>query len=206
MKITKLVIVLLFSASLLVACNDDKKKEEEKEKARMEQAEVERAAELEAEKEREEWVSNSIAAKAVETESLSTLVSALQNAELVEVFKENDGPYTVFAPTNAAFEKVPKANLDTLMKPENKEKLAEVLKYHVVEGKVASGDLVALIKENNGSYVITTLEGAELTASLNGENVILTDGNGNKATVTTADVEASNGVIHIIDGVVMKKS
>lgn len=206
MKITKLVIVLLFSASLLVACNDDKKKEEEKEKARMEQAEVERAAELEAEKEREEWVSNSIAAKAVETESLSTLVSALQNAELVEVFKENDGPYTVFAPTNTAFEKVPKANLDTLMKPENKEKLAEVLKYHVVEGKVASGDLVALIKENNGSYVITTLEGAELTASLNGENVILTDGNGNKATVTTADVEASNGVIHIIDGVVMKKS
>ena len=206
MKITKLVIVLLFSASLLVACNDDKKKEEEKEKARMEQAEAERAAELEEEKEREEWVSNSIAAKAVETESLSTLVSALQNAELVEVFKENDGPYTVFAPTNAAFEKVPKANLDTLMKPENKEKLAEVLKYHVVEGKVASGDLVALINENNGSYVITTLEGAELTASLNGENVILTDGNGNKATVTTADVEASNGVIHIIDGVVMKKS
>lgn len=206
MKITKLVIMLLFSASLMVACNDDKKKEEEKEKARMEQAEAERAAELEAENEREEWVSNSIAAKAVETESLSTLVSALQNAELVEVFKENDGPYTVFAPTNAAFEKVPKANLDTLMKPENKEKLAEVLKYHVVEGKVASGDLVAMIKENNGSYVITTLEGAELTASLNGENVILTDGNGNKATVTTADVEASNGVIHIIDGVVMKKS
>lgn len=206
MKITKLVIVMLFSASVLVACNDDKKKEEEKEKARMEQAEAERAAELEAEKEREEWVSNSIAAKAVETESLSTLVAALQNAELVEVLKENEGPYTVFAPTNEAFGKVPKANLDTLMKPENKEKLAAVLKYHVVEGKVASGDLVAMIKENNGSYVITTLEGAEITASLEGENVILTDGNGKKAKVTTADVEASNGIIHIIDGVVMKKS
>lgn len=204
MKIKMLFTVLALSAIVFTSCEDNKKKEEDK--AKMEQMEAEREAEMEAEKERQEMESNSIAAKAMETDTLSTLVSALKSAELAEMFKTEEGPYTVFAPNNAAFEKVNKATLDTLMKAENKSKLGDVLKYHVVEGEVTSQKLVKMIQDNDGEYTISTVGGGELKASLEGENVILTDEAGNKATVVQADVDASNGVVHIIDAVVMKKA
>jgi uncharacterized surface protein with fasciclin (FAS1) repeats len=208
MKFKMLLMVLAISASIFTSCEDNKKKEQEQaEKERMEQMEAEKQqAEMEAEKEKMEMESNSIAAKAMETDTLSTLVSALQSAELAEMFKTEEGPYTVFAPHNSAFNKVDKATLESLMKPENKEKLATVLKYHVVEGEVTSQKLVQMIKDNKGKYEISTVGGGKLVASLQGDKVVLTDENGKKATVVMADVEASNGVVHVIDAVVMKKS
>ena len=200
-----LFTVLALSAIVFTSCEDNKKKDQE-EKERMEQMEAEREAEMEAEKEKQEMESNSIAAKAMETDTLSTLVSALKSAELAEMFKTEEGPFTVFAPNNAAFNKVDKATLDQLMMKENKAKLAGILKYHVVDKKVMSADLKKMIQDNDGEYSISTVGGGNLKATLEGENVILTDESGNKATVVKADVDASNGVVHIIDAVVMKKA
>ncbi|MCB7481098.1 fasciclin domain-containing protein [Christiangramia sediminis] len=205
MKFKMLFTVLALSAMVFTSCEDNKKKEQE-EKERMEQMEAEREAEMEAEKEKQEMESNSIAAKAMETDTLSTLVSALKAAELAEMFKTEEGPFTVFAPNNAAFSKLDKATLDQLMMEENKDKLAGILKYHVVDQKVMSADLVKMIQDNDGEYSISTVGGGEIKATLEGENVILTDESGNKATVVQADVDASNGVVHIIDAVVMKKA
>ncbi len=207
MKIKMLLTVFALTAMIFTSCDDGKKKEqEEKEKERMEQMEAQKEAEMKAEKEKMEWESNSIAAKAMETDTLSTLVSALQSAELAEMFKTEEGPFTVFAPHNAAFNKVDKATLESLMKAENKDQLAGVLKYHVVEGEVTSQKLVQMIKDNNGKYEINTVGGGKLVASLDGDKVVLTDETGKKATVVQADVDASNGVVHVIDAVVMKKA
>lgn len=205
MKIKMLFTVLALSAIVFTSCEDNKKKEQE-EKERMEQMEAEREAEMRAEKEKMEMESNSIAAKAEETDTLSTLVSALQTAEMTELLTVSEGPYTVFAPNNAAFNKVDKATLDNLMKQENQSQLGDLLEYHVVEDEITSQELVQMINDNDGEYTISTLGGGELKASLQGENVILTDEAGNKATVVQADVDASNGVVHIIDAVVMKKA
>lgn len=204
MKLRMLFTTLALSAVVFTSCEDGKKKEQE-ENERMEM-EAEREAEMQAEKEKTEMESNSIAAKAMATDSLSTLVSALQSAELAEMLKTEEGPFTVFAPNNSAFSKVDKATLDNLMMQENKDQLAGVLKYHVVEGEVMASDLIKMIKDNNGEYTISTVGGGDLKASLEGENVILTDEAGNKATVVQTDVDASNGVVHIIDAVVMKKA
>jgi len=200
-----LFTILALSAVVFTSCEDNKKKEQE-EKERMEQMEAEREAEMKAEKEKMDMESNSIAAKAMATDSLSTLVGALKSAELAEMLKIEEGPFTVFAPNNAAFNKVDKATLDELMMKENKDKLAGILKYHVVDKKVMSTDLVKMIKDNDGTYKINTVGGGSLDASLEGEKVILTDESGNKATVVKADVDASNGIVHIIDAVVMKKA
>ena len=132
---------------------------------------------------------------AIATESLSTLVAAVKAAGLVETL-QGEGPFTVFAPTNAAFEKLPAGTLDTLLMPENKEQLASLLKYHVVSGEVLSTDLT------NGQTV-TTLNGNTLTVEINGEGVYLVDATGSRATVSQPDVTTSNGVVHVIDSVVM---
>ncbi|UBZ05794.1 fasciclin domain-containing protein [Salegentibacter mishustinae] len=204
MKSKLLLILLAAFAFSFTSCEDNKKKEEEK--AQMEQEEAERQAEMEAEKERMEMESNSIAAKAMATDSLSTLVSALKSAELATTFTEDEGPYTVFAPTNSAFEKVDKATLDELMKSENKDQLAGVLKYHVVDKEITASDLSQMIEDGDGEVTFATMEGAELTAMKDGDNIVLKDGNGNTATIIATDIEASNGMVHLIDGVVMKKA
>lgn len=205
MKLRMFLSIIALSAIVFTSCEDNKKKEQE-EKERMEQMEAEREAEMQAEKERMEMESNSIAAKAMATDTLSTLVSALQAAELAEMFKTEEGPFTVFAPNNAAFNKVDKATLDNLMNEENQEDLSNLLKYHVVEGDVTSDKLIKMIQDNDGEYTITTVQGSELKAAVEGENVVLTDASGNKATVVQADVDASNGTVHIIDAVVMPKA
>jgi len=132
----------------------------------------------------------------------STLVAAVKAAGLVEVLSSK-GPFTVFAPTNAAFTKLPKGTVGTLVKPENKALLTAILTYHVVAGKFNAKDVVAAIKANKGKFVIKTVQGGNLTASLSNGKVILTDVKGNTSTVVIADVKASNGVIHAIDSVVM---
>ena len=146
-----------------------------------------------------------IAEIAMGNEDFSTLVTAVKAAGLAETLN-SEGPFTVFAPTNAAFDKLPEGTVSTLVEPANKEKLAGILKYHVVSGEYMAADVVKAINDNDGSFTIPTVQGGELTATLEGENVILTDAAGNKSTVAMTDDDASNGVIHAIDAVVMPKS
>lgn len=143
-----------------------------------------------------------IVALAQSNPEASTLVSAVTAAGLGETLS-GPGPFTVFAPANAAFNKVDKATLDGLMKPESKDKLGNILKYHLVAGKIASPDLARLIAEGDGAATIKTVNGGNLRAAMEGDKIVLTDTKGGKATVTTPDMMASNGVIHSIDGVLM---
>lgn len=201
--------MMCMSLMVMTSCNDGKKEAEAKAEAeRLEQEAAEKAEmekKAEEEKMAEEAKANSIAAKASATESLSTLVAAVTAADLATMLSE-PGDYTVFAPDNAAFEKLPAGTVETLLKPENKEQLTGILTYHVVPKAVNSATLIEAINANNGSYTITTANGGELTATISGESVFLTDANGNKSTITAVDVEASNGVVHIIDTVVMPKA
>ena len=132
----------------------------------------------------------------------STLVAAVKAAELVDVLNSK-GPFTVFAPVNAAFDKLPAGTVASLLKPENKKMLTSILTYHVVAGKFTAKDVLNAIKSNNGKFVIKTVQGGKLTASLKDGKVILTDEKGNVSTVVITDVNASNGIIHAIDSVVM---
>ena len=141
---------------------------------------------------------------AIGSKDHTTLVAAVQAAGLVETLK-SEGPFTVFAPTNDAFQQLPAGTVETLLKPENKETLQAVLTYHVVAGRLDSKAVVAAIQKGNGRAEVTTVQGGILTASLDGNNVILTDENGGKATVTAVDLAGTNGVIHVIDTVVLPK-
>ena len=128
----------------------------------------------------------------------------LKLPDLVETLK-GAGPFTVFAPTNAAFEKLPDGTVDTLLKPENKDKLKGILTYHVVAGKLDAAAVAKAIKDGNGKATLKTVQGEEITASMDGNDVIITDAKGGKSKVTTADVMQSNGVIHVVDTVLMPK-
>jgi uncharacterized surface protein with fasciclin (FAS1) repeats len=139
---------------------------------------------------------------AVGNADFSTLVTAVQAAGLAETLS-GKGPFTVFAPTNAAFAKLPAGTLETLVKPENKATLTSVLTYHVVSGRVNAAQLTKLIRDGGGTATLTTVQGSQLKASLMGSRIMLTDAKGGMAHVVTADVNASNGVIHAIDAVVM---
>jgi uncharacterized surface protein with fasciclin (FAS1) repeats len=142
---------------------------------------------------------------AVNSASHKTLVAAVKAAGLVDTLK-GEGPFTVFAPTDDAFENLPAGTVDTLLKPENKEKLAKVLTYHVVAGNFTASAIKKAIADAKGEYVITTVAGGKLTAMLNGpSNVILKDENGGTANISTYDVTQSNGVIHVVDAVVLPK-
>lgn len=149
--------------------------------------------------------SKTIVENAVESKDHTTLVAAVKAAELVDVLSSK-GPFTVFAPTNEAFAKLPKGTVETLLKPENKATLQAVLTYHVVAGTLDSKAVVEAITKGKGSVTLTTVQGGKLIASLSGKNVILTDEKGNKSTITAVDIISSNGVIHVIDTVVLPKS
>ena len=141
---------------------------------------------------------------AIGSKEHTTLVAAVKAAGLVETLK-SAGPFTVFAPTNAAFDKLPAGTVATLVKPENKATLTAILTYHVVAGKFSATDVVAAIKAGNGTATLTTVQGGKLKASLKGSSVILTDEKGGTSTVIVADLNATNGVIHVIDTVVLPK-
>ena len=143
-----------------------------------------------------------IFALAQDNPQASTLVTAVTAAGLAETLS-GSGPFTLFAPTNAAFAKLDKATFDGLLKPESKAMLAALLKYHVVAGNVKAADLAKLIADGNGTAAVTTLNGGTLKASMNGDKIVLTDAKGGKSTVTTADLVASNGTVHMVDTVVM---
>lgn len=149
--------------------------------------------------------SKTVVENAVGSKDHTTLVAAVKAAELVDVLSSK-GPFTVFAPTNDAFAKLPKGTVEFLLKPENKAALQGILTYHVVAGNLDSKAVVEAITKGKGSVTLTTVQGGKLVASLSGKNVILTDEKGNKSTITAVDITSSNGVIHVIDTVVMPKS
>jgi len=134
----------------------------------------------------------------------TTLVAAVKAADLVTTLK-SDGPFTVFAPTNDAFAKLPEGTVANLLKPENKAKLAKILTYHVVSGNLDAAAVLDAIKKGDGKVVLTTVSGGKLTASLEMGKVKLTDESGKSAFVTVADLKGTNGVIHVIDGVVLPR-
>ena len=132
----------------------------------------------------------------------TTLVAAVKAADLVTTLKSK-GPFTVFAPTNDAFAKLPAGTVDNLLKPESKAALAGILTYHVVAGNLDAKAVLAAIKNGGGKVVLTTVAGGKLTASVEKGKVVLTDEKGGKATVTATDLKATNGVIHVINAVLM---
>ncbi|RXJ49759.1 fasciclin domain-containing protein [Gelidibacter gilvus] len=150
----------------------------------------------------EMYPTKNIVENAVNSKEHTTLVAAVKAADLVDVLS-SEGPFTVFAPTNAAFDKLPKGTVITLVMPENIEKLQEILTYHVVAGKWSAQDIAKLIKDGKGKAVIKTVAGGTITAWMKGTDVYVTDENGNSAKVTIADVNQSNGVIHVIDAVLL---
>jgi uncharacterized surface protein with fasciclin (FAS1) repeats len=146
-----------------------------------------------------------IVENAVNSADHTTLVAAVQAAGLVETLS-GEGPFTVFAPVNAAFEALPAGTVDTLLKPENKDQLVAVLTYHVVAGDIKSADLIKMIEDAGGTLKVATVQGGELTFSIDNGAVKITDAAGGVATVTIADVDQSNGVIHVIDKVLLPSS
>jgi len=187
-------VVLLFTVLITSACvkntNDNKENETEK-------ATSETTTEVVAEEQ-----TPTIVGVAVANENFTTLVAAVKAADLVETLN-GKGPFTVFAPLNSAFEKLPEGTVAGLLKPENKKSLVELLTYHVVAGEFKAADVLKAIKDNKGSFKITTVQGSTLTATLDNGSVVLTDQKGNASKVVLTDVAASNGVIHAIDSVVM---
>jgi len=148
------------------------------------------------------YPSKNIVANAVNSKDHTTLVAAVKAAGLVETL-QSAGPFTVFAPTNSAFDKLPAGTVATLVKPENKATLTKILTYHVIAGKFDAAAIKAKIKEGKGTATFTTVQGGTLKATMKGKKLILTDEKGGMSMVTIKDVYQSNGVIHIIDTVVM---
>lgn len=150
------------------------------------------------------YPSKNIIENAVNSKDHTTLVAAVKAAGLVETL-QGDGPFTVFAPTNAAFEKLPDGTVETLLKPENKDQLVEILTYHVVAADAMAEAIGGMIADDGGAHDVPTVSGGILVAKMDGDKITLTDENGNVATVTIADVKQSNGVIHVIDTVLLPK-
>ncbi|WP_394889180.1 fasciclin domain-containing protein [Mesorhizobium sp. AaZ16] len=142
---------------------------------------------------------------AVNSKDHTTLVAAVKAAGLVETL-QGAGPFTVFAPTNAAFEALPAGTVETLLKPENKDQLTKILTCHVVGAEAMSDAIGKMIADDGGTHPVKTVGGCTLQAKMDGEKITLTDENGTVATVTIADVDQSNGVIHVIDKVITPKA
>lgn len=148
------------------------------------------------------YPTKNIVENAVNSKDHTTLVAAVKAAGLVETL-ESAGPFTVFAPTNEAFDKLPAGTVDNLVKPENKEMLTKILTYHVVPGRISSQELWAKVKAGNGKAELTTVQGEKLTAMAKGKKLYLVDEKGDQSWITIADVNQSNGVIHVVNTVLM---
>ena len=198
MKILKTFTVLAFAGLLFASCGESKKNTEEV-VVETEVAEVSNEMAMS-----EVQETPTIVGVAAGNENFSTLVAAVKAADLVDALN-GEGPLTVFAPTNAAFAELPEGTVASLLMPENKSTLAGILTYHVVAGKFEAAAVIDAINSNEGKFTVDTLNGGQITLSLNDGKVILTDANGGTSTVDIADVADSNGVIHAIDSVCMPK-
>ncbi|GGD39076.1 fasciclin domain-containing protein [Muriicola marianensis] len=192
MKVFK---VLFLTGLFMISCGEAKKENKSEELTGTEMTENITAEETPASLE-------TIVGVASGNENFSTLVAAVQAADLVGTLS-SEGPFTVFAPTNESFAKLPEGTVENLLKPENKASLINLLTYHVVAGKFPAADVIEAINTNDGTFVIETVQGDKLTLTLDGEKVKVIDAKGNASMVVITDVEASNGVIHAIDAVVM---
>ncbi|MFT6096412.1 MAG: putative surface protein with fasciclin (FAS1) repeats [Nonlabens sp.] len=217
MKIIKSIGIAAITASLfLVSCKDEAA-EKEAAQAKIEQEIAdEQASALKMEEEAKEkrdatavningalmYPDMTIVENASTSKDLSTLVAAVAAAGLVETLN-SEGPFTVFAPTNEAFSGLPEGTVETLLKPENKATLSGILTYHVVSGTVMAGDLLKMIEEGKGKTSFPTVNGAQLTAMVVDGKVMIKDATGATATVAIADVKQSNGVVHVIDKVLL---
>ncbi len=148
------------------------------------------------------FANKNIVENAVNSKDHTTLVAAVKAAGLVDTLM-SAGPFTVFAPTNAAFGKLPAGTVETLVKPENKDTLTSILTYHVVAGRMTAADIAKAIKAGGGKASLTTVNGGSLTAAMVGKKLVLTDAKGGKSTVTIGNVMQSNGVIHVVDSVML---
>lgn len=148
------------------------------------------------------YPNKNIVQNAVNSADHTTLVAAVKAAGLVDTL-QSAGPFTVFAPVNAAFSKLPAGTVETLLKPENKDTLTKVLTYHVVSGNLTAMELKKQIKAGNGKAMLKTVAGGQLTATMSGNKLVLTDEKGGMSTVTIANVMQSNGVIHVVDSVLL---
>ncbi len=152
----------------------------------------------------EMFPNKTIVDNAMKSKDHTTLVAAVAAAGLVDTLK-SAGPFTVFAPTNAAFDALPKGTVEDLLKPENKDKLVKILTCHVVGAKAMAADVMKMVKDDGGMHKVKTVGGCELTLKVDGDKVTVTDETGGVANVTIADVAQSNGVIHVIDKVLLPK-
>lgn len=203
MKLNKLIMLALVSLFTFASCQDEKKDKENEIEMNENEMDANETS-MEAEKEAEKTEMN-LAQITMNSNKHTTLVSAVQGAGMVAKL-ESEGPFTIFAPTNEAFNKLPKGTVESLMKPESKEKLEGVLSYHIIPGEVDSKKLVDLINSNeNKKYTIVTANDGKIDATIEDGKVMLTDAKGNKATVTDVDMKGSNGYVHSIDAVLMRK-
>ncbi len=213
MKISRnLLGTVLVTASMMVAYNgtaQEKEMANKMDKTKKEKMKVEKTMKPDAEVKvvggAKMYPTRTIVENAVESKDHTTLVAAVKAADLVETLS-SEGPFTVFAPTNKAFEALPEGTVETLLKPENKEQLQTILTYHVVAGKYNAADIAKLIEKNNGKAELATVSGGTLVATAKDGKVFITDENGNSSQVTIADVNQSNGVIHVVDAVVLPKA
>jgi uncharacterized surface protein with fasciclin (FAS1) repeats len=193
MKYFKSLAIAVFAFTLITACGDNKKEKAE---------EVVEEVVEEVQETAEEVSTPNIVEVAAGNDSFSTLVAAVTAADLAGTLS-GEGPFTVFAPTNDAFAKLPEGTVESLLTPESKDALTGILTYHVVAGKFEAAAVVEAINNNNNAFEVSTVQGGTITLTLNDGNVTLTDAKGGTATVIIPDVAASNGVIHAIDTVVM---
>lgn len=198
MKLVKIISSFALIGAITASCGQTKKETNEA----PDQAEVEATGVMIEAK--EEVGTPNIVEVAMSNDNFTTLVAAVKAAGLVETLS-SAGPFTVFAPTNDGFAKLPAGTVENLLKPESKDQLTAVLTYHVVSGKFEAAAVLEAIAKNNGKFTVTTVQGGKIDLRLKDGNVVLTDSNGGIATVVMADVAASNGVIHAVDAVVLPK-
>lgn len=188
------------------ACQDNKRSDGESEHI---MGDTEREAEIAEEnrlnRERMEWESNTIAAVMRDNSELQNFSRSMDTAQIAQTFSQEEGPYTIFAPSDDAYEEMPEEERNQMMSSENRDMNRASLQYLVIDDEMTAEELMTEIENADGTYTLTTMQGEEITATMDGENVVLRDAAGNTAVITETDLEASNGVIHIIDGVLHPK-
>ena len=198
----KSLLVLVVSISLF-SCKDDTKKETvaDEEGTKTEVVQEVTKAEKKTLTEADDKIVNSVLTRSMMTQELATFSSALVSAGLTDMLANEEGPFTILAPSSEAFAKIPSDKMNTLLNTSNKEDLQQLLKNHMVEGNMDSAALTQRANKSGNGRTLTTLSGAKLTVKMEGDNIVITDASGNKATVGKSDISGSNGVVHVVDAV-----
>lgn len=207
MKINKSLFLfsLVFVFLSFTSCKDERKAGDMEDMEMETEREAQRAEEDRLEQDRMEWEENNVFARVHDNSELSTFSQSIDSAAFADSFTDREGSYTIFAPNNAAYGNLNQQEREGMMKGENRNTNMAMLHYLVVEDELTSEELLEEIENANGNYSLTTMQGETITASLQGENIVLKDAAGNTATIIQADNDASNGVIHVIDKILKPK-